>query len=63
MTDVERRRTYHARNNLFMGKAFTLCHKSYASDSKERERHQIEKALIENGGTVYDDPLQAKFII
>ena len=46
MTDVERRRTYLPRNNLFMGKAFTLCKKSYGSDAKERDRHMIEKAII-----------------
>ena len=52
-----------ARNNLFMGKAFTLCQKSYGADSKQKDKHMIEKAIIQYGGTVYDDPLQAKFII
>lgn len=54
---MERRRKYHPRNNLFMGKAFTICQKSYGSEERESERHQIEKAIIEYGGTVYDDPL------
>lgn len=46
-----------------MGKAFTLCEKSYGDPQKQKERHQIEKAIIEMGGCVYDDPLRAKFIV
>jgi len=63
MTDPERRRSYIQRSVIFMGKAFTICQKSYGDPSKQIKRNQIEKAIIEMGGCVYDDPLKAKFII
>ena len=63
LTDSERRRKYVQRSNLFMGKAFTLCKASYGSKAMEKEKNQIEKVIIEYGGSVYEDEDKAKYII
>ena len=46
-----------------MGKAFTLCKASYGSKAMEKEKNQIEKVIIEYGGSVYEDEDKAKYII
>jgi hypothetical protein len=56
------RKSYPVTKNIFMGDTFAIRAESFTS-LDESSIQKMEKAIIQNGGHIKEDPSEAKFLV